>query len=99
MTQQTISKLEQKEVIDDDVLDKVAKAMKVPVEAIKNLNDEATTNYINAFNENQGQLFYNNTNCTFNPIDKVVELYERLLTAEQEKVSMLEKLLEVKKEK
>jgi hypothetical protein len=30
---------------------------------------------------------------TFNPIDKVVELYERMLKVEQEKNALLEKLL------
>lgn len=30
--------------------------------------------------------------CTFNPLDKVVELYERLVQAEKEKVEYLEKL-------
>ena len=96
MTQQTISKLEQKEEIEDDVLEKVAKVLNVPVEAIKNLNDEATTSYINTFYDNHGHGFFAN-NFNFNPIDKLVELYERLLTAEKEKVAMLEKLLEEKK--
>jgi len=96
MTQQTISKLEQKEEIEDEVLDKVAKVLNVPVDAIKNLNEETTTKYINTFNDSQGHFFSTNINCNFNPIDKVVELYERLLTAEKEKVSMLEKLLEKK---
>ena len=95
MTQQTISKLEQKEEIEDEILEKVAKVMNVPVDAIKNLNDEATTNYINTFYDNKGNGFIAN-NYTFNPIDKVVELYERLLAAEKDKVAMLEKLMEKK---
>ncbi len=96
MTQQTISKLEQKEEIDDKVLQKVAQVLNVPIDAIKNLNDDATTNYINTFYDNQGHGFFAN-NVNFNPVDKVVELYERLLTAEKEKVAMLERLLEGKK--
>lgn len=94
MTQQTISKLEQKEEIEDDVLEKVAKVLNVPVDAIKNLNDEATFNIIaNSYHDNASA----NYQCNFNPIDKLVELYERLLTAEKEKVAMLEKLLEEKR--
>ncbi len=96
MSQQTISKLEQKEEIDDKVLQKVAQVLNVPIDAIKNLNDDATTNYINTFYNNQGNGFIAN-NYTFNPVDKVVELYERLLTAEKEKVAMLERLLDGKK--
>lgn len=34
-----------------------------------------------------------NHNCTFNPLDKVVELYERLVQAEKDKTAYLEKLL------
>ena len=34
--------------------------------------------------------------CTFNPLDKVVELYERLVQAEKEKNEYLEKLLKEK---
>ena len=95
MTQQTISKLEQKEEIDDEVLGKVAKVLNVPVDAIKNLNDEATFNIIaNSYHDNSSAINYQ---CNFNPIDRVVELYERLLAAEKEKVAMLERLLEEKK--
>lgn len=96
MTQQAISKLEQKEHIEDEVLDRVSKVLNIPLDAIKNLSDEATTNYINTFYDNQGNGFFAN-NVTFNPIDKIVDLYERLLAAEKDKVAMLEKLLEGKK--
>jgi transcriptional regulator with XRE-family HTH domain len=92
MTQQAVSKLEQKEVVEDDILNKVSKILNVPVDAIKNLNEDSTTNYINTFYDNKGNGFIAN-NYTFNPIEKVVELYERLLDSEKEKVAMLEKLL------
>jgi len=36
-------------------------------------------------------------NATFNPLDKVIELYERLVQAEREKVEYLEKLLNKEK--
>ncbi|GET34568.1 transcriptional regulator [Prolixibacter bellariivorans] len=96
LTQQTISKLEQKEVIEDDMLEKVAKTLNVPTDAIKNLSDDAATNYINTFYDNHGHGFFAN-NVNFNPIDKVVELYERLLAAEKDKVAMMEKLMEGRK--
>lgn len=35
-------------------------------------------------------------NCIFNPFDKVLELYERLVLAEKEKAALLEKLLSEK---
>jgi transcriptional regulator with XRE-family HTH domain len=95
MTQQAVSKLEQKEEIEEDVLAKVAKALNVPTDAIKNLSDEATFNIIaNSYHDQSSAVIYQ---CNFNPMDKVVELYERLLAAEKDKVAMLEKLLEEKK--
>ena len=96
MTQQAVSKLEQKEQIEDEILERVSKVLDIPLDAIKNLNEEATTNYINTFYNNQGNGFFAN-NVTFNPIDKIVDLYERLLASEKDKVAMLEKLLEGKK--
>ena len=103
--QKKVSLLEQKETIEDDLLQQVAKALKVPVEAIKNFDEEAVFNFINNFNDNSinhGPL--NNYNCSFNPLDKYVEqveqnkkLYEKLLESEREKVEMLQKMLDGKK--
>ena len=72
----------------------IAKALEVSVEAIKNFSEEGVVNYFNSFHDNvvtTGSIFA--TNCTFNPLDKVVELYERLVQAEKDKVEYLEKLL------
>ncbi len=96
LSQQAVSALEQKEKIDERILVDVAKVLNVPVDAIKNFNEEAALNIINnTFNDNavlNGILY----NPTFNPIDKVVELYERMIKERDEKISMLEKLLEKK---
>ena len=87
MTQQAVSKLEQKEVIDDETLNKVAGVLNIPVEAIKNMTDEAALNVVaNTFNSYDTSVGNQaNFHCTFNPIDKIVELYERLLEAERVK--------------
>jgi len=90
ISQQTISKLEQSEEIEDSTLEKIAKVLGVSAEAIKGYSDDMMINYINNFNDsstNHGPL--NNYNCTFNPLDKVVELYERLLASEKEKAELL----------
>lgn len=90
--QQKNSLLEQRENIDPAVLEEIAKALKVPVEAIKNFSEEATYNNIaNNFHDNSYLVNYQ-----FNPVEKIVELYERLLESEKTKVAMLEKLLEKK---
>jgi transcriptional regulator with XRE-family HTH domain len=102
--QQAVSALENSETIDEAKLIEVAKALGVTVEAIKNFSDEAAINYFNSFNEAvNNSHFGNNNNCTFNPLDKLMEtveenkkLYERLLQAEKEKIEYLEKLLKEK---
>lgn len=101
LSQQAISALEQKEVIDEKILIDVAKILKVPVEAIKNMTDDAAANFINTFNDNSinnGPL--GNFQCTFNPIEKWVEaveenkkLYAALLKEKDEKIALLEKML------
>ncbi len=95
--QQAISAMENSETIDEEKLIEVAKALGVTVEAIKNFSGEGVINYFNSFNEAvNNSHFGNNNHCTFNPLDKVVELYERLVQAEKDKVEYLEKLLKGK---
>ena len=92
VSQQTVSNLENSEELDDKRLKEVAEALGVSKEAIENFSEEAVFSYFNSFNDNQGQI-YTGHNCTFNPLDKVVELYERLVQAEKDKVEFLERLL------
>jgi len=97
--QKKVSLLEQKEVIDDLLLEQVAKVLKVPAEAIKNFDEEAAIVYFNTFNDNSfshSNGTFSAYHCTFNPVDKIVELYEALITSEKEKVALLEKLLDKK---
>lgn len=89
-TQKKISLLEAKEQIEPETLEQVAKALKVTPEAIKNFNEETAVQIIaNTFNDHSTLNGYN-YQPTFNPIDKVVELYERLLASEREKVELLQ---------
>ncbi|MFC4475474.1 helix-turn-helix domain-containing protein [Flavobacterium chungangensis] len=98
--QQSISAMENSETIDDAKLAEVAKALGVTVEAIKNFTEENMINYFNNFYDNSTSTgingMFNPTHCTFNPLDKVVELYERLVLAEKEKNEYLEKLMKEK---
>ena len=98
-SQKKISLLEQKDTIEPELLDQVAEALKVPKEAIENFDEESTLNVIsNQFTSNDtSTLNAVNFHPTFNPIDKIVELYERLVQVEREKVEMLERMM--KKEK
>ncbi len=69
--------------------------LKISPEAIKNFDEEAAINYFNTFNDNSTGAFQN-YHCTFNPIDKIVELYEALVKSEKEKVEILQKVLDKK---
>ena len=95
-TQRRVSLLEAKEEVEDDILEQVAKVLKVPADAIRNFTEEAAFNIIGntVHNHDNGALV--NYYPTFNPIDKVVELYERLVESEREKVALLESLLKQK---
>ena len=46
LTQQAISQLEQKEALDTDMLQKIALGLAVPVEAIKNFDEQAAINIV-----------------------------------------------------
>ena len=99
LSQQTVSRLESQEKLDDDTINKIAQILNIPEDAIKSYNDDVAVNIIsNTFNEQSVAYQYND-----NPIDKImqlynekIELYERLLKAEQDKNSLLEKLLKEK---
>jgi transcriptional regulator with XRE-family HTH domain len=98
VSQQAISKIEQSAEVEDLALEKIAQALGVTSEAIKSFNEEAVFNYFNNFSDNsinQGPIGSHNI-CNFNPLDKVVELfeenkklYERLLASEKEKIELL----------
>ncbi|MEO8535484.1 MAG: helix-turn-helix transcriptional regulator [Flavobacterium sp.] len=96
--QQAISAMENSETIEDEKLKEVAKALGVSVEAIKNFTDENMITYFNNFYDNSSGVGHGtfNNQCSFNPIDKIVELFERLVQSEKEKNENLEKLLKDK---
>ena len=94
--QKKVSLLESKEVVEDGLLEEVARVLKVPKEAIEKFDEESAINYFNTFNDSSGAgAFFSSSNfhCTFNPIDKVVELYERLVQAEREKNELLKNII------
>jgi transcriptional regulator with XRE-family HTH domain len=97
ISQQAVSKIEQSAEVEDAALEKIAKILGVTADAVKNFTEEAVVNYFNNFNDssvNHGP--FGNYHCTFNPLDKLIELveenkklYERLLQAEKEKNELL----------
>lgn len=101
VSQATLSSYEKKEKIEQEIIEKIAKALDIPVEAISELEQGTAINIISStFNDSSA---VNNYYPTFNPIDKIVQLYdeknalyERML---KEKNSIIELLQEIVKEK
>lgn len=88
ISQQAVSKIEQSENVEEEVLIKVATALGVQVEGLKKFNEDSIFQIINnTFQDSSSNN--NNYLCTINPLDKVIELYERLLQSEREKVELL----------
>lgn len=97
--QKRVSLLEARETIEEEILAQVAGILKVPVDAIKNLDEDKAVNIIaNTFTDFKDNASAINNNCSlnFNPIEKWLEiieenkkLYERLLASEKEKVELL----------
>lgn len=101
LSQQSVSSIEGSEEVENKKLSEIAKVLGVTVEAIENFSEESIFNYFNTYYDtkdsviNSGNLCSAN-NCTFNPLDKVVELYERLVQVEKEKNEFLERMLKEK---
>ncbi|RYD54396.1 MAG: XRE family transcriptional regulator [Sphingobacteriales bacterium] len=104
-TQKKISQLEDKEVIDADLLHKVAAALKMPVKAIENLEDDEVVNIVtNNFSDNStsnGNMGYHQGSYTINTGEKWLEaleenkkLNQQLLQSEREKTAMLQKTID-----
>ena len=94
ITKQAVSKMEQTEKMEDARLDEIASALGVTVEGLKKFNEEAVFNNTNHFHENCGvKTSAVSNNHTFNnfPIDKTIELFEKLLDKERERFESLKK--------
>ena len=96
--QQKISLLEQKETIEMPLLKQISSAMKVPVEAFQNFDEEQAVNIIsNTFDNGSIAMSYN---TNFHPIEQIIKLheekialYERMLKEKDEMMLRLEKLI------
>lgn len=75
--QSSISLLESKDIIDPKIREEVAKALKIPAEAITNFDEDAAVSIIsNTFRDNS-ILNGINYNPTFHPLDKLIQVLEK----------------------
>jgi len=106
LSQQTVSRYESTRVIDDEMLDRFAKALDVPVDLIKTLEEDSEVNFYienNTFHSNcHISPFSRDTNVN-NLVKEIIDLcnektalYERMLILEREKITMLEQMLKEK---
>jgi transcriptional regulator with XRE-family HTH domain len=98
--QKKISMLEQKDIIEDDLLKAISNALKIPIEAFQNFDEELAVNVIaNTFGDHSIG-FQRNDNPTFHPVEQILKLheekialYERMLKEKDEMMDRLEKLI------
>jgi len=98
--QKKISMLEQKDVIEEDILNQISNSLKIPIEAFQNFDEEQAVNVIANTFGNNSIGYQKNDNPTFNPIEQVLKmheekiaLYERMLKEKDEMMARLEKLI------
>ena len=89
VSQATLSGYEKKDELEPEVLEKITKALDIPIEAITELNEGALINIYSGTWQDNATAAGSIQNQTFNPI-------ERLLKAEQEKVAMLHEIIKDK---
>lgn len=99
LSQQSVSKMENKINLDHQMLEKIANALNIPSDAIREFTDEDAVHIVSNTLLGQYATLYNNSTMD-NPIERIVQLYEekvalyeRMLQSEKEKAALLEELL------
>ncbi len=92
-SQKRVSLMEGKEVIEEDILAQVATILKVPVEAIKNLDEDRAVQIIaNTFND-EAVAYAQYYKCNINPMEKWIESLEEVKQLHEEIKKLYERLL------
>ena len=97
VNQQIISKIEKQEEIEEGFLKRIAEVLGISEEVIKDFDVEKTIFNINHHNYKDANISEGATTYAIvqqiNPLEKIVELYERLLKSEQDKIEILKKYI------
>lgn len=97
VNQQVISKIEKQEEIEEGFLKRIAEVLGISEEVIKDFDVEKTIFNINHHNYKDANICEGATTYAIvqqiNPLEKIVELYERLLKSEQDKIEILKKYM------
>ncbi|MAG86166.1 MAG: transcriptional regulator [Zunongwangia sp.] len=79
ISKQAISKLEQTETIDDDRIEEVARALGVTSLGLKKFNEESVLYATANFYEGSHSINTNINTIINDPVDKIIEFYEKRL--------------------
>ena len=92
ISQTEMSRIENQEDIDDQLFTQIAKALGVSLEFLDNFDENSALYHISN-NIDNSSITENSSGISqiFNPLDKVIELYERLLESEREKIELFKK--------
>lgn len=89
INQQEISRIEQQDKIEEETLSQIADALGTCPEVIKDFDVESTINNINNIGDDTFEQSSPSITQQFHLFEKIIELYERLLQSEREKVILL----------
>ncbi len=90
ISQAEYSLIENSDTVDDEIIFQIAKIFNVTAEVIKEFNEnQAFYSIENKVDNTTINEQSHGIHQVFNPIEKVVELYERLLASEKEKIEIL----------
>lgn len=84
ISQQAVSRLENKKEIDEDMLRQIAEKLDMTVEGIKQFSPDAT---INSINQQGGNVYVDK--LYINPTEKIEDLYQKLLKEKDDMIQML----------
>jgi len=102
--QRKISAIENKETLESELIEQIAKVLNVPAATIEELTDEMVTNFFNTNNfydnsSNQGPIANNNCPITFNPLEKLMEVINDNKALNEKNEKLYEALIKVEREK
>jgi transcriptional regulator with XRE-family HTH domain len=100
-TQKKVSLLEAKETVDSALLQRIAETLKIPVDAFRNFDEEMAVNIISNTFADDSVAYAQQYKCVVNPLEVILKLheekialYERMISAKEDLIQKMEKLLE-----
>ena len=89
VSQQKLSEIENQKEIDEELLLRIAGVLCISIDTIKNFDAKRAIDNINNYKEQASKNEKARMGIKDNPTDKIIELYERLLECQKEKMEIL----------